>query len=482
MTGRFIALTSLMASPGVAVIVILAIVLGWEVIPVVLGILLVVGGAALLAAGFLRDLAELMGFVRQIGPGGGADPARPYMLTEAGRWLAGTVAALQERWQRYDHAVAQRREDAQSIMEAIGDPLLVLTADRMVEWANDAALRLFGSRIEGQDLAVVLRQPDILAAVDAVLAGGAPKTISYTSPVPVERVFEANINPFPARRDEDREGRAGWAVLIGLHDITKIKRAEQMRADFVANASHELRTPLSALTGFIETLSGPARDDAEARERFLGIMGQQADRMARLVRDLLSLSQIELDEHMPPEERCDLRTIVGGVVDALEIAARDRQVGIIVEAPDRLADVPGDPEQLTQVFQNLLANAIAYGRTGSEVTVRLRPDSAAGIRHGIAVSVRDQGEGIPGEHLPRLTERFYRVDPARSRALGGTGLGLAIVKHIVNRHRGRMTVESEVGEGSVFTVLLPAVPDRSPTLTTRKKASRSGRRTSKSAH
>ena len=478
MNARIVFLTSLMASPGVAVICILAIALGWEIIPVVLGIVLVVGGAALLATGFLRDLTQLMVLVGRIGPGGEAAPAQPYMHTEAGRWLAGTIATLQDRWRRYDLAVAHRREDARSIMEAIGDPLLVLTADRVVAGANDAALRLFGDRIEGRDLSVVLRQPDMLAAVDAVLADGVPKSISYPSPVPVERVFEADINPFSPRSEESSEARSGWAVLVSLHDITKIKRAEQMRADFVANASHELRTPLSALTGFIETLSGPARDDVEARERFLGIMGQQTDRMARLVRDLLSLSHIELDEHTPPSERCDLRHIVDSVIAVLEITAREHDVALVVNGPDKLPDVAGDPEQLTQVFQNLLANAIAYGRAGTDVTVHLRPSSTAAIAQGIAVSVRDQGEGISSEHLPRLTERFYRVDPARSRALGGTGLGLAIVKHIVNRHRGRLSIESEVGEGSTFTVFLPTVPDRTPApkrrVGTRKTRAKSG--------
>ena len=477
--GRFLVLTSLMAVPGIVAVVVLAGFSGWRGAPVVMAIFLIVSSAMLVAAIYLRDLSTLARYVRGLGPAAGDRERTPRPVGKDGRWLVGMIAKLQHRWRQHDRAQARRLDDSRSIMEVIGDPLLVLTADRAVAGANGAALRLFGAKIEGRDLANVLRQPEVLTAVDQVLAGGDPKTVAYTSPVPVERVFEAHISPFSSGADAGRGDAADPAVLISLHDITKIKRAEQMRADFVANASHELRTPLSALSGFIETLNGPARDDPDARDRFLAIMGQQTDRMSRLVHDLLSLSHIELDEHTPPQARCDLRHIIGAVIAVLEIKAKDRQMTIVVDGPDDLPDVPGDPDQLTQVFQNLMANAIAYGRTGTELTINLRPASTAGIARGVAVSVRDHGEGIPSEHLPRLTERFYRVDPARSRALGGTGLGLAIVKHIVNRHRGRLTVESEVGEGTTFTVFLPAFPDSRPVAESPPTA---GRRTAKTPH
>ncbi len=482
MVGRFLALTALMAGPGVVAVLVLAGLSGWRGSPVAMGLFLIVAGAALIAAIYLRDVFTLARYVRGLGPGSGDRDRPPRAIGEAGRWLTGIIARLQHRWRQHDRAQAQRLDDARSIMEVIGDPLLVLTADRVVAGANGSALRLFGTRIEGRNLATVLRQPEVLAAVEQVLSGGEPKTIAYTSPVPVERVFEAHISPFSSISGDKRGDPADPAVLISLHDITKIKRAEQMRADFVANASHELRTPLSALSGFIETLSGPARDDPDARDRFLAIMGQQTERMSRLVHDLLSLSHIELDEHTPPQARCDLRRIIGAVITVLEIKAKDRQMSIVVDGPDDLPDVPGDPDQLTQVFQNLTANAIAYGRTGTELTINLRPASTAGIARGVAVSVRDRGEGISGEHLPRLTERFYRVDPARSRALGGTGLGLAIVKHIVNRHRGRLTVESEVGEGSTFTVFLPAFPKSASLEESPGKPARAARKASKSTH
>ncbi|XKH36037.1 sensor histidine kinase [Azospirillum doebereinerae] len=267
-------------------------------------------------------------------------------------------------------------------------------------------------------------------------------------------------------------------AILTLHDVTAARRSEQMRADFIANASHELRTPLSSLLGFIETLRGPARDDAEAQERFLSIMHDQASRMTRLVNDLLSLSRIELDEHMPPNGRVDVAEELENVIAALELKAAQRRIRLRLDAPEDLPRVVGDEDQLTQVFQNLVSNAIKYTRedTDVRVSVALVDGATVGftglptsVRRGgqggrggtamVSVSVRDRGEGIARTHLPRLTERFYRVDAARSRAMGGTGLGLAIVKHILNRHRGRLTIESEVGTGSAFTVYLPAAPE-----------------------
>ena len=258
MVGRFLALTALMAGPGIVAVLVLAGFSGWRGPPVAMALFLIVAGAMLVAAIYLRDQFTLARYVRGLGPTAGDRERPPRTIGEAGRRLAGMIAKLQHRWRRHDRIQARRLDDARSIMEAIGDPLLVLTADRAVASANGAALRLFGARIEGRDLANVLRQPEVLTAVDQVLAGGDPKTVAYTSPVPVERVFEAHISPFSSEADAGRGDPADPAVLISLHDITKIKRAEQMRADFVANASHELRTPLSALSGFIETLSGPA--------------------------------------------------------------------------------------------------------------------------------------------------------------------------------------------------------------------------------
>jgi two-component system phosphate regulon sensor histidine kinase PhoR len=232
-----------------------------------------------------------------------------------------------------------------------------------------------------------------------------------------------------------------------------------MRADFVANASHELRTPLASLTGFIDTLRGHAKDDPEAQERFLGIMAEQATRMRRLIDDLLSLTRIELNEHVRPAGSVNVSDVVEEVANALSPMAAAANIQLDLVEPSSLPNVAGDREELFQVFQNLVDNAIKYGRPQTAITVELGTRRAGpgepGPSPAVYIAVSDRGEGIAREHLPRLTERFYRVDVRRSRAIGGTGLGLAIVKHIVNRHRGRLAIESKVGEGSTFTVYLP---------------------------
>jgi two-component system phosphate regulon sensor histidine kinase PhoR len=268
-----------------------------------------------------------------------------------------------------------------------------------------------------------------------------------------EQNFEVYIQPI------EGEDRALKAALIVLRDLTKAQRVEQMRADFVANASHELRTPLASLTGFIDTLRGHAKDDPEAQERFLGIMSEQATRMRRLIDDLLSLTRIELNEHVRPAGSVNVGDVVEEVANALAPQATAANIQIEIVEPQSLPNVAGDREELFQVFQNLVDNAIKYGKPQTVVTLELGTRRAApgepGPSPAVFVAVRDKGEGIAREHLPRLTERFYRVDVRRSRAIGGTGLGLAIVKHIVNRHRGRLVIESKLGEGSTFTVYLP---------------------------
>jgi two-component system phosphate regulon sensor histidine kinase PhoR len=244
-------------------------------------------------------------------------------------------------------------------------------------------------------------------------------------------------------------------MLLLFHDLTPLHRAEQMRADFVANASHELRTPLAALSGFIDTLLGTARDDAQARARFLAIMKTQASRMARLIDDLLSLSRIELVEHMHPDTPVDLVPVVRQVVDGLQTLATDRNVEITISPPAAPTIVPGDRDELTRVFENLVENALKYGASGKRVDVGFSSVNASDGTPEVLIAVRDYGPGIAAEHLPRLTERFYRVDVTQSRAEGGTGLGLALVKHILNRHRGKLSIESEAGKGATFTIRLP---------------------------
>ena len=252
----------------------------------------------------------------------------------------------------------------------------------------------------------------------------------------------------------------GGCFLVAIEDLSERHRLERMRVDFVANASHELRTPLASLMGFIETLQGPARNDPAARERFLAIMREQARRMARLIDDLLSLSRIELNAHLPPSTPVDLASLVRQVTDGLQTLARDRKVEIRQVIPPEPLTVLGDRDELIRGLENLVENALKYGAAGKRVDVTLsRGQTRAGAPEA-RIAVRDFGPGIAPEHLPRLTERFYRVDVADSRSQGGTGLGLALVKHILNRHRGRLMIESVAGEGATFTVVLP--PARPP--------------------
>jgi two-component system phosphate regulon sensor histidine kinase PhoR len=283
------------------------------------------------------------------------------------------------------------------------------------------------------------------------------RRIEFFQRVPTDRWWEATIAPLvlPGGGSASRH-----LVLLALRDLTPLRRVEEMRADFVANASHELRTPLASLSGFIETLQGPARNDATSRDRFLAIMKEQATRMARLIDDLLSLSRIEQKVHIHPDTTIDLVMIVNEVADSLLPLAQERDVEIkIIDQTDSL-DVLGDRDELIRVFENLIENALKYGASGKRVDITLSREPAVGDPRDARVSVRDYGPGIAPEHLPRLTERFYRVDIAESRAQGGTGLGLALVKHILNRHRGRMMIESTPGAGANFSVRLPLSRER----------------------
>jgi two-component system phosphate regulon sensor histidine kinase PhoR len=385
--------------------------------------------------------------------------------------LSAAVAGAVQASARRGRAVAASGSAGESILRSLPDPLIVLDGAARIVKANPAAESLLETALAGRVLFTVLRAPALREAVEAVLSGAPGRAVEIFLPVPVERTLSARIEPLPA---------AGAAALVTLHDLTRIKRADRMRADFVANASHEMRTPLSTLIGFIETLQGPAREDAAARERFLAIMHAQATRMARLVADLLSLSRIELNEHTTPAGRVALHKLLRGVADSLQMKATARHAQILlgVARPDdglrfaphaeeaalqALPAVVGDADELSQVFQNLIDNALKYGRDGEPVGIAAWLVQPPGARRlagpAVAVAVIDRGEGLAREHLPRLTERFYRIDTARSRDLGGTGLGLAIVKHILNRHRGSLEIASQAGVGTAVTVYLPAAAE-----------------------
>ena len=343
------------------------------------------------------------------------------------------------------------------IVAELPDPIMVLGPDDRIALANAAAVRAFGEALPGRDLQTVLREPSLLSALGAARQGGDDKDIEVAGIGPAGSVYRVRVSPI----GDD----PGGACLLAFTSLTESRRAEQMRVEFVANVSHELRTPLAILHGFVETLIGPASEDAEARARFLGIMHSQSTRMTQLVEDLLSLTRIESREHHLPTDTVSIdRVIERTVADASLVAS---QKGMTIESATRdvLPDVIGDLDELLQVTQNLVDNAIKYGRSGSVVRIeammadQVEPPIRDGDAGMVAIAISDQGEGIAREHIPRLTERFYRVDSARSRKLGGTGLGLAIVKHIIARHRGTLAIASEMGTGSTFTVLLPAAPE-----------------------
>ena len=338
-----------------------------------------------------------------------------------------------------------------NLIDAIPDPVLLLATNRRIVAANAAARDLLGQQIEDRNLSHVLRHPAALAAANSVLGGEPAPMVAITLPVPVRQDYEVHVSPLP-----NNQGAA--AALMVLRDVTMLRGAEQMRSDFVANVSHELRSPLSSLIAIIETLQRSARDDKKARAKFLGIMEDESQRMTRIIDDLLSLSKVEANEHIPPDDPVDMDGLLQRVVGTLTTRAQDGGTTLNLSVEDDLPQVFGNADQLTAVFHNLVDNAIKYGRENTAVDVSAEaveriPDVG---RRGVLVVVRDQGEGIAAEHLPRLTERFYRVDKGRSRSMGGTGLGLAIAKHIVNRHRGRLVVDSTIGIGSSFKVFLPA--------------------------
>jgi two-component system phosphate regulon sensor histidine kinase PhoR len=325
------------------------------------------------------------------------------------------------------------------VIHALPDPAFVVDVQGRVAHANALAREVLETDPQGLHLSASLRNPAVLEAVMAASAGEEAVSVDYELRVPMPRSFRAHVSPLGP----------GHGALVVLRDLTREQQIERMRADFVANASHELRTPLTALTGFLETILGAARNDEKAQAKFLGLMRSQAERMRRLIDDLLSLSRIEMNEHVRPQGEVDLAQVAGHVRDVLSGTAEEFGCELTLSSDGPLL-VTGSRDELVQVVQNLVENALKYGSTGKLVEIVLRHDGG-----WAEVMVRDQGPGIAAEHIPRLTERFYRVNVQESRSRGGTGLGLAIVKHIVSRHRGRLSITSELGKGSEFSVRIP---------------------------
>ena len=419
-----------------------------------IGAVLTIVLALVPARSLARDFGHLSDYANRLAEGEAVAP--PNVSTEMAADLVSSLERLRRGVKTRDATLEGLLDMHESLFDSLPGPTFLLNAQRRITRVNRAARALFGEKLRDRDLATVLRNPPLLDAVERAMQGGQGDAIEFALPGGPDGIFRAVVQPLP------KPAVDGTLAVVALHDVTELKRVERMRADFVANASHELRTPLAALLGFIETLQGPAKDDREAQERFLGIMHEQAARMSRLVADLLTLSRIELSEHSRPQGQTDLGPILKRVAEALEIHARNKRMRLVVDFPMDLPPVNGQDDELSQIFQNLIDNAIKYGRDGTDVEIKAAivsdPPPAYPERNAraIAVSVRDRGDGIARENLPRLTERFFRIDTARSRRLGGTGLGLAIVKHSINRHRGALAIDSVQGEGSTFTVYLPA--------------------------
>lgn len=337
-----------------------------------------------------------------------------------------------------------------TIVDAIPDVAIAFDTRGRVLHANARASDLYPDLRVGAALAGVMRHPALIEAADRIATSGGSASVEVEERVPIERRFQANLSVL---EPDAAEGMP--YMLLTLRDLTEQDRLADMRADFIANASHELRTPLASLRGFVETLQGAARDDAKARERFLGLMASQATRMTRLIDDLLSLSRIEMNAHIPPRGSVDLAEVAAYVVQTLQPLAEAESITLQLDAEVSPAMIRGERDEIVQVASNLLQNAIKYGRRGGHAKISVARDLSVPAAPRIILSVVDDGPGIAPEHLPRLTERFYRVSVQSSREKGGTGLGLAIVKHIVSRHRAELKITSRVGAGSTFSVIFP---------------------------
>ncbi len=336
--------------------------------------------------------------------------------------------------------------------DALVDPCLVLDRRSVVLHANAAAHRQFPTVSNGNPITFSMRNPELVQAIDLAMRTAAVRIVELHETVPSETWDKVVVSPLrrPGREwfdDEDRQ------LVVTFQSLTELKRVDALRSDFIANASHELRTPLASLLGFIDTLLGPAAKDAVAREKFLGIMRGQAERMSKLIDDLLSLSRIEMHQHVRPTGSIDLAGLLREVREGLMMQAKAADIEIRLSLFEGPTTTTGDRSQLYEVFENLLDNAVKYGATGKFVEVSLAPAGKPGFQH--QVTIIDHGPGVEPEHVPRLTERFYRIDADISRKKKGTGLGLAIVKHIVNRHRGQLSFKSKPGEGMRVDVFLP---------------------------
>jgi two-component system phosphate regulon sensor histidine kinase PhoR len=406
----------------------------------------------------LADVYRMLGFSEKLARDGEGDLLAPDMSGLFPEFTE-VVTILQQAWGRDRRLLDSRTNSAETIFESLPLPLFLLDANRQIVRATAGAKLLLGDMTAGRDLSLVIRAPKILEAVDDVLVGDRTRLIQLDIEFPAMISVEAQIQLL------EEPAYDGSVLVVALFDVTEVKKLQQMRTDFVANASHELRTPLAVISASIKTLQGPARGDSESQTRFLNMMEKHATRMTRLIDDLLSLSRIELSANIIPTGTVDLYSVLSDIAGMLEVPAAQRNINIEFEPGLGISHITGDEVEISQLFQNLVDNAVKYSNENSTVRIGLReavkptPTGGHDDMQFLEVSVADEGAGIPAEHIPRLTERFYRVDSTRSRRMGGTGLGLSIVKHIVGRHRGTLDIHSVEGEGATFTVFLPVSLD-----------------------
>jgi two-component system phosphate regulon sensor histidine kinase PhoR len=417
------------------------------------GVILV--ASAVLIYPFLSNLSALTHYVKEIAQDKRVQAPDLSFIGSAIE-LSEALKRLQASWDVKKKQMETVITEREILVDTLPDILIMINDDKKVVRTNRAARAIFGQNLAGQQLKDVIPNAYLLDAISSVIQDLKGREIEFRIEDPVVRDFLAIIERFPVPT------AGGISTVITMYDITELKSVEQMRADFVANASHELRTPLASIKGFVETLLGPARDDEQAREEFLKIMLDQADRMQQLIGDLLSLSKIEMNAHSIPTEAVDLGKVVRKEVEHHKRAAGEKNQRVVLNIHDNLPMVKGETNELAQVVHNLVSNAIKYGYADSDVTVTVKTTTELpqdlnmrNLTRVVLLNVKDQGDGIPKQHLPRLMERFYRVDSARTRQVGGTGLGLAIVKGIVARHRGAITIDSVVGEGTQFSIFLP---------------------------
>ncbi len=425
--------------------------------------------SAIFVIPFLSNISALTHYVNDLALDRRVRSPDLSFLSNVGE-LSGALNRLQQSWENKRQEMETVITEREILVDTLPDILIMTNDNRMIVRTNRAARNIFGQNLAHRHLRDIIPNETLMNAIAAVIEDLHGQEVEFHLGEPFMKDFQAIIERFPIPSE------GGISIVITLTDITQQKRIQRMRADFVANASHEIRTPLASIIGFIETLRGPAKDDEGAREEFLKVMADQAERMSKLVNDLLSLSKVEMNVNAAPISKVDLLRIIRAEKQHFEWACKQKNVSVRLKLNDNLPPTKGDDEELAQVVRNLMGNAIKYTNSDTEVIITAKltsslPDDPLmrNLSRAIYFSIQDHGEGISKEHIPRLTERFYRVDTARTRKVGGTGLGLAIVKHVLNRHHGVLMIESEVGRGSTFSVYLPVYEDMVPQLIDKKE-------------